>query len=171
MAKFLKRDAATGEVTEEATLAVSAGAASAGRVAELDANGKFDQSMMPSGIGADTIVVQASEALAAGDFVQIWDSAGNVRVRKADASTVGKAADGYVLAAVASAANATVYLEGQNNQRAGLTAGARYYLSDTVPGGITAVPVAGAGKTHQYIGKALSATTIGFEADDPIRLV
>ncbi|MGL5074347.1 MAG: hypothetical protein ACRDBG_00705 [Waterburya sp.] len=171
MAKFLKRDATSGEVQEELTLATSAGAGSAGRVPELDSNGKFDISMLPSGIGADTIVIQTSEALVAGDFVQIWDNAGVGRVRKADASTVGKAADGFVLAAFGSGANATVYFEGQNNQRTGLVVGTRYYLSDTTAGSIVSAPVVGAGKTHQYLGKAISTTTLAFEPEDAIRLV
>ena len=171
MPKFIKRDATTGRATEESTLAVSAGAGSAGRVPELDAGGKLDQSLMPSGIGADTASITASEALAAGDYVNIWDNAGSVRVRKADANSLGKPADGYVLAAVSNAAVALVYLEGQNNQHTGLIGGTRYYLSATVPAAVTATPVTGTGRTHQYIGKALNATTIGFEADDAIDLV
>ena len=170
MAKFIKRDATTGRATEELTVSASAGVGSAGRVPELDAGGKLDQSMMPSGLGADTASVTASEALAAGDYVNIWDNAGATRVRKADANTLGKPADGFVLAAVAAAAVALVYLEGQNNQHTGLVGGTRYYLSATVAGGVTAVPVIGTGKTHQYIGKAINPTTLGFEADETIDL-
>ena len=101
--------------------------------------------MMPSGLGADTASVTASEALAAGDYVNIWDNAGAVRVRKADANTLGKPADGFVIAAVANAATALVYLEGQNNQHTGLVGGTRYYLSAAVAGAITPAPVIGAG--------------------------
>lgn len=171
MPKFIKRDSTTGRGTEEATIATSAGAGSVAKVPELDAAGKLDQSFMPSGIGADTTVIVASEALAAGDFVQMWDNAGSFRVRKADGSTTGKAAEGFVIAAVASAANATVYHEGQNNQLTGLTAGVRYYLNGTTAGGVTLTPVTGGGKTHQYLGKAVSATVIASEIDDPIDLV
>src|SRR5690606_35480393 len=64
----------------------SAGAADAGKLAMLDANGRLDSTMMPVGIGADTASIQASEALAAGDFVNIHSSSG-ARVRKADAAS------------------------------------------------------------------------------------
>jgi hypothetical protein len=171
MAKYLKRDATTGRVTEEATVATSAGGASIGKVPELDASGKLDQSMMPSGMGADTFVVVASEALSAGDFVNLYDSGGGViKARKAAADASGKECDGFVLAAVANAGNATVYFEGQNNQRTGLTPGARYYLNDATPGSVTLTPVSGTGKVHQYIGKAVSAVVLQFEPDEPITL-
>jgi hypothetical protein len=49
--------------------ASSAGAADAGKVVQLDGSGRLDNSVMPVGIGADTKVMMASEALAAGDFV------------------------------------------------------------------------------------------------------
>lgn len=170
MPKFFKRDTTTGRNAEEATISTSAGVGSVAKVPELDSNGKLDSSFMPTGIGADTFVAQASEALSAGDFVQCWDSAGSFRVRKADGSMTGKAADGFVIAAVASAANATVYFEGQNNQKTGLTPGARYYLDGATAGAVTLTPVTGTGKTHQYLGKAVSATTIATEIDDPLDL-
>jgi hypothetical protein len=74
---------------------------------------------MPTGIGADTASITASEALAAGDLVNIYDSTG-AKCRKADASTSGKEAHGFVLAAVESAASATVYFEGSNTQVTGI---------------------------------------------------
>ena len=50
-----------------------------------------------SGGGADTGTVTTSEALAAGDLVNIWNSSG-AKARKADATTAGKEAHGFVLA-------------------------------------------------------------------------
>lgn len=170
MPKLLKRNPTSGNLQEEATIATSGGAGSAGAVPELDGNGKLDQSFMPSGIGADTSVIQASENLAAGDFVNIWNSGGNLRVRKADGGTSPKRADGFVLSAVTSGQNATVYHEGQNNQLSGLTVGSEYFLSDSTAGGVTATPVSGAGKLHQSLGKAVSTTTIATEIQPPIEL-
>ncbi|KAA9150036.1 hypothetical protein F3K36_33425, partial [Delftia sp. BR1] len=91
-------------VTEVLGIQTSAGAANAGDIVALDDSGRIDNSMMPVGIGADTAVIAASEALAAGDWVNVWNSTG-AKVRKADATTSGKEAHGFVLAAVTSGAN------------------------------------------------------------------
>jgi hypothetical protein len=147
---------------------VSAGAGDAGKVVQLDANGRIDTTMMPSGIGADTKIIVASEALAAGDFVNIHNSTG-AKVRKADASTTGKEAHGFVLAAVASGGNATVYFEGPNTQVTGQTAGP-VYLSATTAGLATTTPPSGSGQVVQRLGLAVSSTEINFESGEPIDL-
>ena len=103
--KYLTNNAGT--ITEVASLQSSAGAGDAGKIPALDAAGRLDNSMMPSGIGADTASVTSSENLAAGDLVNIWNSTG-AKVRKADATTAGKEAHGFVLSAVTSPAAATV---------------------------------------------------------------
>lgn len=138
-----------------------------GKLVKMDGAGRIDVSAMPVGVGPDTKTIQASEALAAGDFVNIHNS-GGARVRKADAAT-GKRADGFVLAAVASGANATVYLEGTNTQVSGKTPGALQFISAT-PG--TTTETAPTTSTHivQVLGVALSATEISFEPQLPITL-
>lgn len=168
MSKFITRDASSGRLVEEATLATSPGATAAGRVPHLDADGKLDASFMPSGVGADSFAVVASEALAAGAFVNLWNDAGALRARNADGTTTGFAADGFVRQAVAAGATAQVFFEGQNNQLTGLTVGATYYLA--AGGGVTSTAPTGAGKTHQLLGKAVSATTIATEIGEPIDL-
>ena len=145
----------------------SAGAADAGKLAMLDANGRLDSTMMPVGIGADTTSIQASEALAAGDFVNIHDSSG-ARVRKADAAS-GKPVHGFVLSAVSSGAMATVYFEGTNNQVTGMTPG-DVFLSATTPGLATGTAPTGSGQLVQCLGVAVGATAINFEAGTPILL-
>lgn len=145
----------------------SAGVGSANKIAQLGADGLLDPSVMPVGIGADTATIVASEALAAGDFVNIWDDAGTAKVRKADATTEGKEAVGFVLSAVSAAANATVYFEGKNTQRSGLTPGARQYLG-TTPGACTATAPSANGNVVQPLGEAINATTIAFEKQEPI---
>jgi hypothetical protein len=99
-----------GVPTDANANAASAGAADAGKLVKLDAGGKIDPTQMPAGIGAETRVMVASEALAAGDLVNIHSSSG-AKVRKADATSAGKEAHGFVLGAVANGANATVYPE------------------------------------------------------------
>jgi len=147
----------------------SAGAGDSGKVVALDSSGRIDPTMMPTGIGADTASIQASEALSAGDQVNIYNNAGTANCRKADASTPGKDAMGFVLSAVASGANATVYFEGTNTQMTGLTPG-RQFLSATTPGKTQAAAPTGSGQVVQVVGFATSATAMNFQAELPITL-
>jgi hypothetical protein len=140
----------------------SAGAGDAGRIVALDAAGRIDNSMMPVGIGADTQVVEASENLAAGDLVNIHNSTG-AKARKADATTAGKEAHGFVLAAVTSGQPATVYFEGSNTQVTGLTPGPQYL--STTPGLSTHTPPSGSGNILQKVGVATDAAVLNFEGN------
>ena len=183
-----------GQLQEVASISTSAGAADAGKIiatnasGQIDvsflnttvssspnklvmtgADGRLDISVLPVGVGADTAVIPASEALAAGDLVNIWNNSGTANVRKADASTAGKEAHGFVLAAVASGASATVYFEGTNTQLSGLTPG-RQYLS-TTPGKCSSTAPTGSGQVVQVVGFAISATAMNFQSRIPIVLV
>ena len=143
------------------------GAPNAGKRVQLNGSGVLDVSVLPSGVGDETEVFPASEALSAGDCVNKWNDAGTVKVRKAD--TNGKPADGYVKAAVASGANATVYSDGLNDAVTGLTIGT-VYLSAT-PGGYSATPPAdGSGLVLQELGFANSATAVKFVRGIPVTL-
>ncbi len=157
-----------GMPTEVEATIISAGAANSGDVVALDAAGKLDQSTMPAGIGADVNVVNASEALSAGNLVNIWDDAGTPKARKADASS-DKPADGFVLAAVGSGNPASVYSEGSNSQQSGMTGGVEQFLSETTPGGVTDVAPTGSGELVQRVGKAISATVLNFQKGDPFK--
>ena len=156
--KYLHNNA--GVLTEKEALVASAGAADAGKIPGLDAAGRLDTSMMPVGLGADTAAIIASEALAAGDYVNIWNSTG-AKARKADASTAGKEAHGFVLAGVSNGASATVYFEGSNTQVTGQTPGP-VYLS-TTPGLATSTAPSGSGNVVQRVGIATSATNVNTE--------
>lgn len=168
MAKYLNRDATSGLVTEVQPVITSAGAGDASKVAQLDAAGRWDPSLMPVGIVADTFTSTASGALSAGDAVYL--TAGGL-IARASAAAAGNGADGFVLVASLNGAAATIYFEGRDTGVTGLTVGSRYYLSDSTPGGITTTPVSGTGKLHQYVGKAITTTSLAWEADDPILLV
>ncbi|MFN3523945.1 MAG: hypothetical protein ACK4YQ_16995 [Phenylobacterium sp.] len=163
--KYL-RHGGNGAVVETQT-AVTGGAPDADKIPALDGNGRLTMSMMPTGIGADTAVIEASEALAAGDFINIHNATG-AKVRKADATTAGKEAHGFVLAAVTSGANATVYFEGTNDQVTGQTPGP-VFLATTAGLAAAAAPT-GAGNVVQAVGVAVSATAINFERGTPITL-
>jgi hypothetical protein len=164
--KYIKNN--SGQLSEVEATVSSTGLTEAGKIVALDAAGKLDTSVMPTGIGAETKVAAASENLTAGNFVNLWNDAGTIKVRKADA-TNGRRAHGFVLANVTSPNNATVYLEGTVTGLTSLTPGAIYYLSATAglaqPGAVTT-----SGYISQEIGVALSATEISFEPQQPITL-
>lgn len=163
--KYIYNNAGT--LTEKAALQASAGAGDAGKIPALDAAGKLDTTMMPTGIAADTATITASEALAAGDLVNVWNSSG-AKVRKADASTVGKEAHGFVLAAVSNGAAATVYFEGTNTQVTGLTPGVQFL--STTPGIATTTAPSSAGNVVQRVGVATAAASLNFEPEVPVVL-
>lgn len=144
-------------------------ASAAGKLVKLDGSGKLDPTVLPTGLGPDTASIVASEALSAGDLVNVWNNAGTANVRKADASTSGKEAHGFVLAAVSSGASATVYFEGTDTQMTGLTPGVQY-LSATTPGKPSNTAPSTAGQSVQRVGFAYSATAMNFDADSPIVL-
>lgn len=147
----------------------SSGSGDSGKIPALDSAGKLDTSFMPTGIGADTASIVASEALAAGDYVNVYDNSGTPNVRKASAADDTKPAHGFVLAAVASAANATVYFRGSNDQVAGLTAG-KYVLSAATPGAVVAIGSAptASGNTLQVLGTATAAGVLETTIAEPI---
>lgn len=148
-------------------VASSAGAGDSGKTVILDGSGKIDSTMMPTGVGADTATITASEALSAGDLVNVHNSTG-AKVRKADATTSGKEAHGFVLSSVSNGASATVYFEGSNTGVSGLTPG-RQYLSTTA-GLATATAPSGSGNVVQVVGFATSATALNFNSGTPIVL-
>lgn len=164
--KFLRLIA--GIPTEQEAITTSAGAGDTGKIPALDGAGKLDTSFMPVGIGADTGTIVASENLAAGDFVNVWDDAGTAKVRKADASN-NRRAHGFVLNAVTSGQNATVYFEGSNTALSGLSPGNDYWLSNSTAGGVTDdVSAYTGGDLVQPVGIARSATVIATEIEQPI---
>lgn len=166
--KYIRNNA--GQLEEQAATVTSAGAGDAGKIVGLDATGRLDNTMMPVGIGADIKTVLASENLAAGDLVNLWTDSGAIKVRKADASTSGKEAVGFVLAAVTSGNNATVYFDGTITGLTGLTPGTKYYLSASTPGGeVTTAPTT-SGNVVQEVGYALSATELTFEPQSSVKL-
>lgn len=156
----------SGAQTEVEGTVTGGTAGQAGDIPALDGSGRLDPTLMPVGVMADTYSGTAFEALsAANPFVHIKSDG---TVANASASSGGNPAIGFVLTNVASVGIALVYFEGRVTGLSGLTVGARYYLSDSVPGGTTAMPVSGTGKLHQYLGRAVTETTIAFEADDHI---
>lgn len=159
--KYIANNA--GKLKEVVAAQTSSGAPDANKIVALDSSGLLDISLLPAGVGAEVVVKPSSENLLAGDFVNLYNNTGTLNVRKADASTNAKKADGFVLANVTSPANATVYLiSATNTALSGLTVGADYYLS-TTPGVLSVTAPASAGNIVQWIGVAKSTTELVFE--------
>ena len=169
MAKYIEQSG--GALQEVQPVNSSAGSADAAKMIQLDSNGKLDVTMMPTGIAPDTASIAASENLSASDLVNVYNNGGTVGVRKADAATPGREANGFVLAAVTSGANAQVYFEGPVTGLTGLTGGAVYFLSDTTPGSVTSTVTTTSGSIVQRIGRAIGTTSINFEPQEAIKLV
>lgn len=154
-----------GKISQKEATVVSTGVGDAGGLVALDSSGRVDVSVLPVGVGPDVASLVTTDALSAGNYVNIYDDSGTAKCRLADASN-GREAHGFVLDAFLNAATATVFFEGPNTELAGLTAGTRYYLNTA--GGITATPRTTG--LHQYLGTAVNATTVNTDIDDVIVL-
>ena len=160
MAKYLAD--LSGKISEVQPINVSAGVADAGKMAQLDANGQWHISMMPTGIGAEVTVVNAFENLAAGDFCNLFLDSAVCKSRKADATTNAKPAHGFTLVAVTSPASSTIYgISTKNTALSTLTIGADYWLATTA-GAVTTTAPSTAGNLVQELGTAESATAMVF---------
>ncbi|OQW92821.1 MAG: hypothetical protein BWK78_00395 [Thiotrichaceae bacterium IS1] len=171
MATFL--DTINGYLKQLVPITTSSGTSDGNKIAQTDASGRFDVTLMPTSVTPQVKIVQAAEALTAGNYVNIYydNTASDVRCRKADASVTGKYAHGFTKANVSSGADATIYLEGINDQVSGFDAVAgTAWLSATTPGGVVTTPPAGSGQVVQIVGTVLSPTEIDTEMQQPILL-
>lgn len=159
-----------GRIRSVLGVVVSTGASNDGDFPCLDASGRLDSSVMPAGFGQNNVSAIASEALAANDLVNLYNNAGTINARKADATTEGKEANGFVKSSVSNGAAATVYTSGNIiTGLSGLTPGARQFLAITA-GQRTETPPSAAGNVVMLVGVAASATTLVFEPEEPVTL-
>lgn len=163
---FLQKDLTT-KRTKMVVAVQIGGVENANKIPALNASGEFDLTMMPTGIGPETKVLPASEALSAGNLVNIFDDSGTLKCRKADA-TSDKPADGFVLSAVDSGSNATIYVDGINTGLTSLTPGAEYYLSKTAGGITTDISGYTTNNIIQFVGKSTDATELDFVRGEQI---
>jgi hypothetical protein len=165
--KFLRIDDATGLTEELSALTVSTGASDASKIIKTDSTGLIDLSLMPVGIGPDTVDLVCSENLSAGNAVNIYDNAGVATCRLAD-RTNNRPANGFVLQNFTSGQTAKVYKDSKVTGLTGLTAGSTYFLG--LAGAITLTPpVAGSGYLNQVLGTASSSTVLDIEIVKPIK--
>lgn len=115
---------------------------------------------------AASVVAMTSEAIPANRLVNIYNDAGVAKARLASA-TNKRPAHGFTREAYESGVQAVIYMDGVNENFAGMTAG-QQYLSDN--GAVVATPVTGAGKLSQAVGVAASATVFSFEPNESVEL-
>jgi hypothetical protein len=160
--KFLTRIA--GVLQQATAIGASAGVADANKIVATDATGRVHSSLMPSGIGADTSSLTATEAIPAGSYVNIWLNGGTPSIRLADNSN-NRPANGFVLTAVANAATGTVYRTGRNTGD-GSALGVRYLGTAGQSIAAASLPTA-AGSIVQVLGVS-DSSGVTFEFDEPI---
>lgn len=105
--------------------------------------------------------VTASEPILFGAMISLWNDAGVLKARNANATNNTKPADGYcsVIAGINTGEVGEVILGGGVAAIASITPGTRYYLS-TTNGLITNVPPVAAGNIEQYIGIGIESNFI-----------
>ena len=167
---FLDINTTTGRLDRKTANDTSAGSADGGKVVALNSSGKLDATLFDSatlGGGGDLIVT--TEAVAAGDWVNIFLSGGVRKCRKALGADGTKPAHGFVLVAATSGGTATVYRTGTNTKIAltGFTTsdiGTALFLSDATSGGCTKTPPNTATHLLQRIGYVSDVTGSFVEA-------
>lgn len=159
--RYLTRE--NGKTKLKQAIVKSKGAQDAGKVPGLNSAGRFDESFMPPGIGAQVVTITASENLTAGKFVNFFADAGELKARLADNSN-GRAANGYVKESADADTLAMVYpLDGVNSELSGLQVGQDYWLGTA--GGVIETPLdenddGNANFISQQLGKAKTATEL-----------
>jgi hypothetical protein len=154
---FLDVDITTGEIVRQTAIQQSTGASDADKILRTGGDGKLDSSFLPS-TSDSSETIQASEALAAGDWVNLYDAgSGQRRARKALATDNTKPGHGYVTTAVNSGANASVFTRGINPAvpMSGFTTadvGKPVFLSAGTSGGSTKTPPSASGNIVQRLG-------------------
>lgn len=112
-----------------------------------------------------TITFNATNPIAAGELVNLWNNSGTLEVRLADNTAEGKECFGYCTAG-ASTGNPVTVLSAPGSVitgLSGLTTGARYYLGGT--GAVTSTVPTTTGNVIQYIGLATTVSTLLFLND------
>lgn len=162
--KFITLDDVTGKQQEVEAVTTSPGTG-VPAIPSLDpATGQLSPTIIP---GSEDVALEASEALAANDLVNIWDDAGTFKVRKADASSFATRAMGFVTSAYLVGEIAVVKGEGIVSGQVGLNPGDDVFAS-TTPGEATQTPASGTGEVWQTVGNPVSATQFSFEKGEAI---
>jgi hypothetical protein len=161
--KYITLDTATGRFRQNTATQVSAGSANGGDIVALGDDGKIDSSMMPSSGTDSTDSIVCTEALAQGDWVNIYNNGGTRACRKALAADATKPAHGFVSSAYTSGQSASVSKKGDNAKVAltGFVAadiGSRVFLSAATGGATTKTCPSTVGNLVQPLGTVSDVT-------------
>ena len=161
--KFLALDQ-FGDEVELLGLETSGGVADAHKVVATGPDGRVDLSIMPSGFGSDIEPIISSEAISAGDWINVYDHVGTRTCRKASNLDNTKPVAGFAKASFASGAVVAVYLRGLNDQIPIGTfddadAGKKAFLG--VAGGTTVAPPTATGNYLQALGPIVNVDEVG----------
>ena len=148
-------------------IASSRGSQDANKLIRLNASGVLDASFVDSDV--IEITVNASEAIAANRFVNLWDDSGTTKMRLADASN-GRVAHGFTKEAVAQDADGKMFRSGRVVGLTGGTPGEDAYLGTAGQHG-TPIDLTNTANQNgmnfvQNLGVWLSSDTVSFEHDE-----
>lgn len=113
--------------------------------------------------------VLATEDIGAHDFVNVYSSAGNARVRKAVANDPTKFANGFTRAAIVSGQAGFVLFVGVNATTVSASA-PEVWLSDVTPGTFTISPPSTAGSIIQPLGVAVLGVGVSYSLRERVLL-
>jgi hypothetical protein len=168
----------SGKIKQLAALMTGGTPAQGGQIIASNDQGFLDVTFLPPGVGPETItaVVDASNTLMPGNFVYI-DTRNTTQATAFLATALGtagvaaKPAMGFVLTQFNPGSLATIYTISQRNTAiTGLTPGLDYFLSTSVPGGITTTVPTARYHVWQYIGRADTDRSIIFSEKLAIEL-
>ena len=133
----------------------------AGQVAaSAQVNANFAYLLSLIGGGQPLFQANTTEDVLAGALINIYDNAGSVAVRNANASTPGLIAHGYVLATALSGTAASVYVSGLVTGLISLTPGPLYLAPS--PGLVTSTAPTTPGQFSQLVGFCADSTGQSF---------
>lgn len=157
----------SGRPQEVISTQTSSGVSDANKIVSLNTSGVIDATMLPE---SPTFSVVASEDVAAGDLINLWNDAGTLKMRKADNTSTAKRASGFIESAVTTGNSGSPTIAGGVcSGLTGLTLGADYFLGTS--GGVTTTPPTASGSIVQYVGVAKSATELVFVPGDAFERV
>jgi len=164
-------DIAQGQAAIDAGAAAGAAAAEAVMGTKLDGSGVAALSDI---LGVLSVIngaaVQATEAIGAHDFVNVYNSSGATRVRKAIANDPTKFANGFAVAAISNGSSGIIVFSGINLGIPVLTPASEVWLSDTTAGTFATSPPSAEGSIIQPLGPALAGFGVVFTPRERILL-
>lgn len=119
------------------------------------------------------IYCKTTEAIVAGEAVNLHASGGEIKARKAIATSMSTMAQGIASSTASGIGDwiEVLWMRGVTDSIGGLSLGSFYYLSETVPGRIANAPPVLTGSWIQMIGMAVSATRFMIDINSHITQV